>query len=94
MAYRDSHLRATEATANANGAISALRPRYGQAASAVSARMVGTISSAAYSLATASAAGGAASRYSGHRDAAVRKEAGVGVRSCRGKIPVIPTQST
>ena len=57
---------------NANGGIRARRPRYGHAARAVSATIAGTNSSDAYLLATASATTGVASRYSGHRNAAVR----------------------
>ena len=57
---------------SATGGMRARRPRYGHAESPASTTTVGTKSSAAYLVPTASAATGAASRYTGQRNAAVR----------------------
>ena len=59
-------------TPSATGAISAFRPGFCTAASPASTMMLGTNSSDAYLAATASTATGAASRYAGQRNAAVR----------------------
>ncbi len=58
--------------ARATAGMRARRPRCGHAATAASTTIVGTKSSAAYLVPTASAATGAASRYTGQRKDAVR----------------------